>query len=104
MVNKPVRTTSLADLQILELDLWWRANRDKAPNLFEEELAIAFETISKAPGVGKPYASPDVSGVRRILMRATRHHVYYVVQDDQVLVLAVWGAVKKLGPDLSLIE
>lgn len=34
-MSKPVVTTSRADLQILELDAWWRENRDKAPDLFE---------------------------------------------------------------------
>jgi hypothetical protein len=34
-------------------------------------------------------------------MRATRNHVYYVERDDHVLVVAVWGAVKGSGPDLT---
>jgi hypothetical protein len=61
-VSRPVRTSALADLQILEIDGWWRQNRDKAPDLFEQELALAFKTISLAPDAG--------------------HHVYYVVRDD----------------------
>jgi hypothetical protein len=31
-------------LHILELDSWWREHRDKAPDLFEQELSIAFRT------------------------------------------------------------
>lgn len=99
-MTKPVFTTPQADLQILMLDAWWRANRDKAPNLFEEELAFAFEMIGSAPGVGKQYPRPGAM-VRRVLMRSTRNHVYYVEQDDRVLVVAVWGAVKGSGPDLA---
>jgi len=99
-VAKPIRTTPQADLHILELDTWWREHRDKAPDLFEQELAAAFRTVAAAPGSGKRFRH-DGGDVRRILMRATRHHVYYVERDEHVLVLAVWGAVKGAGPDLS---
>jgi len=34
-------------------------------------------------------------------MRATRHHVYYVMGDEVVVVVAVWGALKGSGPDVS---
>ena len=42
---KLVRTTQQADRQILLLDEWWRGNRDRAPELFEQELSMAFRTI-----------------------------------------------------------
>jgi hypothetical protein len=42
-----------------------------------------------------------IAELRRILMRATRNHVYDVERDDHVLVVAVWGAVKHGGPDLT---
>ena len=96
---KPVHTTPQADLHILELDAWWRENREKSPDLFEQELAAAFRTIGAAPAAGKHYRH-DSASVRRLLLRATRNHVYYVERDDDVLVVAVWGAVKRVGPDL----
>lgn len=40
-------------------------------------------------------------GVRRVPLRATRNHVYYVATAEAVLVLAVWGAVKGAGPELG---
>jgi plasmid stabilization system protein ParE len=97
---KPVRTTPIADAHIEALDAWWRENRDKAPDLFEQELAMAFRTISSAPAVGKTYTHRDAH-VRRVVMRTTRMHVYYVDQPAFVLVVAVWGAIKGAGPDLS---
>ena len=100
---RPVRTTPQADLHILELDAWWRAHREKAPDLFEQELSMAFRTISAAPHAGKRYPHPDAA-VYRVLMRATRNHVYYVERDDHVLVVAVWGAVRGVGPDLVDVE
>jgi plasmid stabilization system protein ParE len=99
-VAKPLRTTLQADLHILELDAWWREHRAKAPDLFEQELSVALRTIASAPEAGKRYLHPEAE-VRRILMRATRNHVYYVERDDHILVVALWGAVKQSGPDLS---
>lgn len=101
-MTKPVVTTPQADLQILRLDEWWRENRDNAPELFEQELATAFRTISVAPSAGRRYPHPTAL-VRRVLMRSTRNHVYYVEFGDRVLIVAVWGAVKGMGPDLSSV-
>lgn len=98
-MRKPVLTTPVAELQILEMDAWWRENRDKAPDLFEEELDLALALLADSPGIGKRY--PGHRGVRRVLLRSTRNHVYYVEKDDCVLVLAVWGAVRGAGPDLT---
>ena len=99
-MSKPVRTTPVADAPIEALDAWWRENRDKAPVLFEQELALAFRTISAAPGSGRTYPHPSTH-LHRVLLRSTRTHVYYVERDDHVLVVAVWGAIKGIGPDLS---
>lgn len=98
-MSKPVRTTPVADLHVLALDSWWRENREKAPDLFEQELALAFRTIGAAPGAGKRYPHPGAE-VRRIVMRSTRNHVYDVEYPDHVLVVAVWGGTKGSGPDL----
>jgi len=101
-MTKPVRTTRLAELQILEIDAWWREHREKAPDLFEQELAAALETIGSAPGAGKRY--PHQRGdVRRLALRSTRNHIYDVESPDYVLVVAVWGGIKGTGPDLSTL-
>jgi plasmid stabilization system protein ParE len=102
-MSKPVFTTPMAELQIFEIDAWWRANREKAPEKFEDELANAFETLATTPGVGQRYPRPGAS-VRRVLLRSTKNHVYYVEEDDRVLVVAVWGAVRGSGPDLTGIR
>jgi len=99
-VSKPVRTTPEANGHILELDAWWRVHRHDAPDLFERELAASFRTVAAAPGLGKRY--PHASdAVRRMLMPSTRNHIYYLERDDHVLVVAVWGAIKRAGPDLE---
>ena len=82
----------------MSIDSWWRENREKAPDLFEGT-ALAFRTIAAAPGVGKRYPHARAK-VRRILLRSTRNHVYSVEEEERVLVVAIWGAVKGTGPDL----
>ena len=92
-----------AEAQIQTIDAWWRENRPASPNLFVEELAQAFSTIEFAPDAGHRYPHPSVKGVRRIFLRATRNHVYYLAGTDQAIVLAVWGSIKGGGPDLGSI-
>jgi plasmid stabilization system protein ParE len=90
-----------AEAQIEALDAWWRENRPASPDLFAEELAEAFSTVGLAPEAGHRYVHPTIRGVRRAPLRATRNHVYYLDTGDVVVILAVWGAVKRTGPDLS---
>ena len=90
-----------AQRHIREVDRWWRKNRLAAPDLFAQELGAAFETISTHPGAGRRYAHPVQHGVRRTLLRACRYHVYYVATDDEIVVLAVWNAVRGSGPPLA---
>ena len=40
--------------QALDADLWWRENRDRAPDLFTEELEDAMELISRQSEAGFP--------------------------------------------------
>ncbi len=53
------------------------------------------------PSVGRVASHPEVKGLRRILLRAARYHVYYVTDADTVFVVALWSAVKGTGPDLG---
>lgn len=100
-MTTPVLLTPEAESQIRRIDAWWRGNRPLAPKLFIEEFAAACELLAGAPEAGKRYHHPEVTGVRRILMRATRNHVYYKIHGEAVLVLSVWGAVRGSGPDLK---
>ena len=102
-----VRSTPQAELQILEADLWGLENRDKAPDLFEEELTVAVARLRSAPlMIGRQIRNPFIGGVRRILMPRTRTHLYYIV--DEVLrvvtIISVWGAMKGEGPDFRALS
>jgi plasmid stabilization system protein ParE len=91
-----------AELQIRTIDGWWRENRSAAPGLFTEELAAAIELIGTAPRIGRGRRHPAVPGLRRVLLRATRYHLYYAPAEDgsRLFVLAVWSAVRGKGPPL----
>lgn len=71
---------------------WWLANRDKAPYLFDEELADALQMITESPNAGQRVALATGRSVYRTLMRKTAFHVYYELVDGEVHVLALWGA------------
>lgn len=95
-----LRTTAVADEHIVAIDAWWRQNRTASPDLFMNELADLFAMIMAAPMLGCSYLSVEIHGVRRVLMRATRHHIYYIIDGGDVSVLAVWNAVRGRGPSL----
>ena len=73
-----VATTSDADTQIREIDDWWRTNRRSSPDVFLQELTASFEIIGDAPYIGRLYRQSPGPGTRRVLLKGTRYHVYYV--------------------------
>jgi plasmid stabilization system protein ParE len=99
-VNLPVVTTPEADAQIRAIDVWWRENRTATPDLFLDELANVFDLIAEAPHLGRLYRRSPVPGIRRLVLRATRYHVYYSVGEHDVRVLAVWHGQRGVGPPL----
>lgn len=90
--------------QVREIDAWWREHRPAAANLFAEELASALRAIEVAPHLGQPVKHGEAPDLRRVLLRATRYHVYYVFAGQVVRVLAVWSCLRGTGPDLSRLE
>jgi plasmid stabilization system protein ParE len=91
-----IRTTPEADAQALRVAEWWRTNRPAAADLFAEELAGAFDLLARAPDIGRRYRRVGIPGLRRVLLPATRYHVYYVHSRDEAtcIVLAIWGATR----------
>jgi plasmid stabilization system protein ParE len=69
-------------------------------DLFLDEIADTFALIESVPSLGRPWTATVVPGVRRVVMRATRYHVYYREDEEGVVVLAVWSSVRGRGPDL----
>ena len=100
-MSLPVLIEPEAEAQIRAIDAWWSANRPAAPDLFADELAHCFELLAQAPKIGKPYGRHrHLRGLRRVLLRATRYHVYYESRGDSVAVLAVWHSHRGQIPKL----
>ena len=95
--------TPEAERHIDAIDSWWRENRTASPNLFEQELAEALDLIQTWPGIGRKRRHRSITGLRRVLLRATRYHVYYASppDNDSLFVLAVWSAVRGRMPKLD---
>ena len=87
--------------QVRSIGLWWLTHREKAPTLFEDELARALTLLAEAPQLGARVRSRRAE-VRRLLLRASGYHVYYAVdlQAEVVEVLAVWHGARGRGPRL----
>jgi plasmid stabilization system protein ParE len=95
-----VKPTQFAARQIREESRWWRINRTKAPRLFREELRRAFRLIAAYPEAGAIAEDVDLSGVRRMLLAATQHYLYYRANDaaNIIEVLAVWSTSRGEAP------
>jgi plasmid stabilization system protein ParE len=75
------------------------ANRDHN-DVFAEELEQALKVIAALPGAGTLYAQSPVPGVRRIYLRRIAAHLYYTLDNDQVIVRSLWGARRERGPQI----
>jgi plasmid stabilization system protein ParE len=105
---KRVRTrlTPYAARQVKEVAAWWIENRPLAPALFRKELAALLALLRTAPEVGAPFRHRRLQGVRRTPLVRSRYLVYYVYDAAraEILVLAVWSALRGRSPPLSLLR
>ena len=97
-----IRISGRAWARIREQDEWLREHRGEAPDLFKEELRLAFERILRAPNVRPVYATIEGESVWRVLMPVTGQHVYFTIDgdSDEVVIEMLWGARRKRGPSL----
>ena len=97
-----IRVTRRAEVQIRRASEWWVANRPSAPDLLLDELESALSLIVTQPFIGSRSTNSKLSGVRRVLLRRTRYHVYYRVLTETrtAEVLAVWHTSREKDPPL----
>jgi plasmid stabilization system protein ParE len=91
-----------AEEQLGDIVAWWDDHRPKAPGLVFEELARCTRLLESSPDIGLRFHRTPVPGVRRLLMKRTSHHVYYVHDAEHAIVyiIAIWGAPKEGEPFL----
>jgi hypothetical protein len=57
--------------------------------------------LSVAPGIGQPYSTGPIAGVRRLYLERLMSHVYYTYDQREVVVRALWHARRGAGPDFG---
>jgi plasmid stabilization system protein ParE len=86
--------------QIEEADEWWRKHREKSPDALAEDLARAFDLLSRQPGIGTAARSARLRDVRRLLLPRAGYSLYYraALSQHEIHVLALWHARRGTGP------
>lgn len=95
-----VRFLARARADVLRIDTWWRENRPAAPNLFREELTRAVSFLEDRPELSAVFGHRRGETVRRVVLPECRAHAYYVLRNDCVLILRVWGGARGRPPSL----
>jgi hypothetical protein len=98
-----VEVSELADRQMREADLWWRQNRDKAPNAIREELERVGALIAFQPNVGARAVNAKLRGVRRIHIERIHYDLYYRAigsPPEYLEIVAFWGSRRGSGPPI----
>ncbi|MBE7478982.1 MAG: type II toxin-antitoxin system RelE/ParE family toxin [Polyangiaceae bacterium] len=92
----------VAQEQVEAIQQWWVEHRPAAPNLFKEELHAAVRLLEDWPELGTEYTAAPVPGVRRVVIGASRYHVYWEVDSASktVTITAVWYGGRGAGPPL----
>jgi hypothetical protein len=96
-----IDSTSEADDHARAIDSWWRDHRPASPDLFLDELTRSFSLLARLPTLGAIYDHRGApANIRRVLMRATRSHVYYSIDEAAhvILIRAIWHASRERGP------
>ncbi len=98
-----VNVTTEARRQLLEVDEWWTSHRPEARDLIVREFDGALTLLAATPTAGKLYATRRSLVFRRLLLRRSGFHVYYLVDDASrvVVIVAVWNGARGHGPRLS---
>ena len=97
-----VAIVDVAEAQLLEIVEWWETNRRAAPDLVLEEFERCVTLLESTPDVGTGFHRTPIPGVRRLVMRKTRHFVYYIHDAPRavVYIIGVWGTPKAGDPVL----
>lgn len=100
MKPRRVRFTATAQEHVRREHTWWLENRDRS-ELFVTELEEALQVLRLLPGAGAPYTTASVTGLRRIYLRKVGCHVYYTFNKQEVIVRALWGAMRGRRPSFE---
>jgi hypothetical protein len=91
-----------AQQQIDRIEVWWRAHRDKAPELFQNELAQAKEFLRATPNLARVCVVRDSRVIRWLLLPKTKAKLYFWVDEKTAIVhiVSAWGGQRGREPKL----
>ena len=89
-MKRNIEFTHLAERQLIAAGVWWRRNRDKAPDAFDEEMKSALLYLSENLSSSTAYRHARRSNVRRYLIERIRYYIYFRVIGDKIQVLRIW--------------
>lgn len=91
----PIHVSALAAAQVHAAEMWWQANRPKAPGAIRAELERASPLLALQPDIGARALNVTLPGVRRLHLGRIRYDLYYRVVDApprRIEILALWHA------------
>ena len=95
-----VKVSARAALQIRKAAEWWAENRPAAPGAVRIDVGEALALLARQPGIGTPYESTKIKGVRRLLVGRIGYFIYYCVTIETLEVLTVWHESRGKQPSL----
>ena len=100
MIRRRIRFSKTARKHLRLLRKWWLENADH-PEILHNDLQEAIAMLAALPGIGSPYPSAPVPGVRRFYLQRLTSHLYYTFDQRELIVRAVWHARRGSGPELG---
>lgn len=94
-MTRAVVTGRLVNRQIRAARLWWMANREKAPNAFDESLEEAFSLLARHGDAGIIVRSRRQGPIRRLYIERIRYFIFYRVTATTIDVVALWHASRR---------
>lgn len=84
---------------------WWRENRPGVADTFErefEEVTSKLIAMSPRSPIGTVHTVNRGKTIRKVLLRKTKQHIYYSIDDvsDTVVIRTIWGARRGRPPKL----
>ena len=83
------------------IDTRWREHADN-PGIFAREFVEAIELLESRDVPGSPYPTAKRPALRRLLLRKSRCHLYFEIDDanQRIQILHVWDGRREHAPKL----
>jgi len=95
-----VRFAASATRDVEDVASWWETNRPDAVGAVTEDVRGAATRLAQDAAILPLFRRIGTDSIRRLHLPRTHRHVYFYIDGDEVIVLAVWGAVRGILPRL----